>query len=505
MTLSKPFPAAVLPGLRAGAVSRPGLAVWTIPPLCAAILIWPALWNGYPIVFADTGTYLSQAMHRYLGWDRPAFYSLFIFPQHLRLTTWPVVGAQACLTVFVLDLTRRALGTPRPWFMATALFLALATWLPWMVSELMPDLLTPLLVLLLSLLVFAPERFETPERLAMTALTVFAIAAQTSSVLLSAVLLAVFLPARRFFRPARRGAKDRSGLAPVAALLLAIGALAAVNFAGHGRAAISPFGNVFLLARVIYDGPGMTVLRRDCPEAGWRLCPWLDRFPPTSDEFLWDSTSPIVLAGGHKAVSADADAILLAAVRVEPLRLLRALGNNAIEQLTRFDSGDGLEPWDRQVNRLIDTEFPARESAAFHAARQQRNELSVPEPLAILHRVAALAGIVAAALLLPVARRRRHRAAGFLAMALLTLPVSATITGGLSTPHDRYQSRIVWLPACVALLSLPALLRRRDDSPRGCAAGMVPPAAAPPGCFPCGCAAGMIPPLLGRRDESPAS
>ena len=29
------------------------------------------MWNGYPIVFADTGTYLSQAIHQYAGWDRP--------------------------------------------------------------------------------------------------------------------------------------------------------------------------------------------------------------------------------------------------------------------------------------------------------------------------------------------------------------------------------------------------------------------------------------------------
>jgi hypothetical protein len=41
-----------------------------------------------------------------------------------------------------------------------------------------------------------------------------------------------------------------------------------------------------------------------------------------------------------------------------------------------------------------------------------------------------------------------------------TLPLSAAITGGLSTPHDRYQSRIVWLPACIAFLSLLALTRR---------------------------------------------
>ena len=40
-------------------------------PAAAALLLWPAVWNGYPIVFADTGTYLSQAIHLYAGWDRP--------------------------------------------------------------------------------------------------------------------------------------------------------------------------------------------------------------------------------------------------------------------------------------------------------------------------------------------------------------------------------------------------------------------------------------------------
>src|SRR5450755_331949 len=97
---------------------------WIILPACVLCLIWPALWNGYPIVFADTGTYLSQAMHRYLGWDRPVFYSLFIFALHLGLTTWPVILVQSGLTVLVLDLTRRAFGVSRWWLLALTLFLA---------------------------------------------------------------------------------------------------------------------------------------------------------------------------------------------------------------------------------------------------------------------------------------------------------------------------------------------------------------------------------------------
>jgi hypothetical protein len=43
---------------------------------------------------------------------------------------------------------------------------------------------------------------------------------------------------------------------------------------------------------------------------------------------------------------------------------------------------------------------------------------------------------------------------------LIALPVSAAITGGLSAPHDRYQSRIMWLPPFIAVVSLASLRQR---------------------------------------------
>ena len=134
--------------------------------LAAALLLWPALWNGYPLVFSDTGTYLSQAIHHYVGWDRPIFYSLFLFPLHLTLTTWPAIAAQALLASHTLHLVRRTL-LPRvsDWcLLPLAALLALASSLPWFVSQLMPDLFTPLLVLVLALLCLAPKRLSHRER-----------------------------------------------------------------------------------------------------------------------------------------------------------------------------------------------------------------------------------------------------------------------------------------------------------------------------------------------------
>jgi len=441
---------------------------WIVPVPCLALLLWPALWNAYPIVFADTGTYLSQAMHRYIGWDRPIFYSLFIWPLHLGRATWPVILMQSALAVLVLDQTRRAFRLPSVWLPALCLFLAIATWLPWTVSELMPDLFTPLLVLLLCQLAFVPPA-RIWQAAAIAALAAFMIATQQSSVPLAFGLLAAAIPARwiaRQFRAGPAAHRPRQNrfqtFAPLLAPVLAVIALVVVNAAAFGRVSLSPFGNVFVLARVIYDGPGMTVLRHDCPERHWLLCPYLDRFPPTSDGFLWEPDGPVMLAGGHKAVSADADAIIHAAIDAEPGRLLAATWSNALEQLTRFESGDGLErSWNLEVGTWIDADFPPRERDAFHAAVQRQGLLRVPPWLAALHEAAALTGIAAALVLLPLAWRRRHVAAWYLAVALLTLPLSAAITGGLSTPHDRYQSRIVWLPAAMAFLTLPALAGRR--------------------------------------------
>ncbi len=238
---------------------------------------------------------------------------------------------------------------------------------------------------------------------------------------------------------------------------LALFAVCTVNLAAHGFFAIAPFGNVFLLARVIYDGPGMTALRRDCPAGHWRLCPFLDSFPATSDDFLRAPDSPLTRAGGPKAVSRDAGAILWAALTADPVGEATLVLANAAEQLTRFSSGDGLNPWPVQVTPWIELDFPIRERAAYASARQQSGALAVPAPLSMIHMIVELAGVIVCIGLLPVAISRRHACAGFVARTLLVLPLSAAITGALSAPHDRYQSRIMWLPAFIAAVSASSL------------------------------------------------
>jgi hypothetical protein len=426
--------------------------------LAAAFLLWPAVWNGYPIVFADTGTYLSQAIHRYAGWDRPVFYSLFIFPLHATLTLWPIIVAQSLIALFVLRLVCRILlpGLSAAMFAAGIAVLAAVTWLPFLVSEVMPDLFTPLLALLMVVLVWTPERVAPVERAGVVALAAFMAATQQSSIPLVVILLAVLAPLSvlaRSMRPAR--------LLPAALVpALAIAALCSVNLAAHHRLSLSPYGNVFYLARLLADGPGLAELRRTCPQLPWRLCAYMDRLPADSDDFLWASDSPLYRAGGPKMVSEEAGAIIAATVLHDPLGVARTAIANTLRQLVSFASGDGLEPWAKQVTPWLNRDFPAVEQARYAQARQQAGQLAVPAWLGWVHRLSGIAGTVGCILLLPRAVRRRSTGLGFLLAVLLLLPVSAAITGVLSMPHDRYQGRIMWLPPFIAVVCAAAAGRR---------------------------------------------
>ncbi len=214
---------------------------------------------------------------------------------------------------------------------------------------------------------------------------------------------------------------------------------------------------MFLLTRVIYDGPGMDVLRHDCPSSGWRLCAFIDRMPAIEDDFLWRQDGPVVQAGGAKLVSSEANSIIGAALRAEPSSELLAFGRNSMRQLGDFATGDGLQPWPATVTPVIRRDFPSFEMSMYTTSRQTFGELTVPGWMQKLHIVTALAGVAGCCAMLMTSRH--HRSSGFAAAALLALLANAAITGGLSGPHDRYQSRIMWLPPLVAVVCLASLRR----------------------------------------------
>lgn len=435
-------------------------------------LAWVAVYNGYPLVFADTGTYLGQALERYLGWDRPVFYSFLLLALHWGLTLWTVPLVQAGVIAHLVWLVLRTLGAGGVLrYGAVIVVLCVATAAPWFAAWVIPDIFTGAVVLVLWLLGAVPERLSMAERLYLVALGIVAIVVHQSHVPLAAGLVIVLLVGRWMFGLGPRlGARGIALLlAPLVAAMLG---MMLANLAGHGRFSLSPFGANFLLARVIYDGPGAATLVEACPGKAWRLCAYLAELPPasmrypSSDHFLWQPDSPFYRLGHPRETAPEAAEIIAETFRRHGLWQLQRMAENTLVQLRQFRTGVGTDfgPWlGTPGPEPVIAAFMPGDLPAFRAARQATETLHLLPPLRELHAIVVMLSLPAVLVAAAFSWWRGERAGTLLVAAILaSLLGNAILAGGLSAVHDRYTARLAWLlPAAAVAL----FLARRPPQP----------------------------------------
>ena len=423
--------------------------------LCgAALLIWPAFFNGYPLLFSDSGGFLHQTLGPLMLWDKPYVYGPFLHAFHWRISLWGPVIAQGVMLSHLLWLMQRVVRSDAQplWHIGLCAFVALATAAPFSAALLMPDVFAPMVVLGLFLLGFGGAALSRWEHAYLVALVALGIAAHLAHLPLALGLCCVAVALRLWRYKARL-------VVMVLPVVIAVAALLLTNAIGHGRIALSPYGSVFLLARLQEDGPASAVLKARCPDVGWYLCAFTDRLPMPANDFLWAPDSPVNrdAAGaprflGGAMLAPEAGQIIAETLRTAPLGVLRAMAANMLAQLASFSIGDTLDNahFAVAVRPRIEQGFPARALAAFDQARQAQDLLQdAVLPLNPLHLLVVL---LALPMLLWSAWRGQSFALPLVLFVLAAVLGNALICGGLSAPHPRYGARIMWLLPMTALL-----------------------------------------------------
>src|SRR5581483_11402796 len=106
-----------------------------------ALLLAPALWNGFALLEHDTGGYLARPFEGYLVPSRPAAYGLLLAATW-RLAFWPALAVQAAAAIWILWLVLRAHGQGDRPILLTGLvaILSVSTTLSLIVSTLLTDI-----------------------------------------------------------------------------------------------------------------------------------------------------------------------------------------------------------------------------------------------------------------------------------------------------------------------------------------------------------------------------
>ncbi len=427
------------------------------------LLIWPALLNGYPLLFSDSGAFLAQTVVPLMIWDKPWIYGPFAWVFHQHVSLWGSILAQGVIVSHLVWLLARVVGGARPGrHLLLCAGLALLTTAPWSAALVMPDILTPIAVLCAALLGWAWANLSRAERAWLLVLGSIATASHLSNlpVVFALVVLAGLL---------RIGV---AGCLRVAAPLLgAVLLLLGSNVVGHGRLALSPHGSIFLLARLIADGPAARTIAAECPDAGWYLCASAGALPTDSDRFLWSAESPVnrrpdgsdIFLGGM-VLAPEASAIIARTLRREPLAVVAGGLGNALRQLGMVRIGDTLTPafLNHTVRPRLVQAFPAWEVASYDQGLQRAGLL--PERAAPLIWPQPWLLLLALPFLLlgwwQAHRAGDQRRLGLILCILVGVSGNALATGALSGAYDRYQARIAWLlPLGAVLLWRPPALK----------------------------------------------
>ncbi len=444
---------------------RSGFVPWTLSGAAMLlVLVAPALWNGFPLIFPDTGGYITRPLEGTLDLGRSALYGLFLVAG-LPLAFWPVVIAQSALTIWLVVLTLRAHGVGgRPWLaFGIVALLAVATSLPWLAGQLLPDIWFPAAVLGLYLLVFRDARLALWERCALVAVIAFAIASHMAAAGLCVGLVATLWLLGRF---------PRLDL-PKPRLTFASGAVAAgillcpmSNWAITGNFAFTPGGSSFLFGRLVEDGIVARYLEDRCPDPALRLCPYKAELADyDADDWLWDPDSPYRKLDGWEGFGGGERDIILATLVDYPLLQITAAVSDIFDQLTSFQTEVSLDDNAPTIGAI--TEWTPQLLPQLMAARQQNGRIDV-DALNLIHvpvAALAMAGLIAALIF----RRRLQLAPETTALAatvLLALFVNAAICAVCSHAVDRYQSRLT--PLALFALALLAIdyWRRAPSEPR---------------------------------------
>ena len=431
--------------------------------LLTALFLAIAVWNGFPLLFYDTGGYLAEGLQGAFLAERSPVYSLLLFLTGGAFSLWPIVILQSLLTAWLISQTARAENGDLSWkaILALGAVLMLATGLGWYTGQVEPDCMTAIAVLGAYLLLFRPASLGLARRILVIITSGVAVACHPShlglmgGLLLVAVVIRITLPQLRI------------RLVPAfSAFLLSLILVITANYVLTRQIFLTRSAPSFVFARLMQDGIVKRLLDDTCPQSGYRLCAFKDRLKTRADAWLWAPDSLFRVGGGFHGDHTEESRIIAASMMRYPLLQLEAAISDSIRQFFSFKTGDGIESQEWILKPELQKMMPAQ-LPAYLAARQQKGHFRFAV-LNMIHVTVGFLSLLGLALLLQRALIRRHwEEVALPGLVLVALIGNAIVCATFSNPHDRYQSRIIWLPTLVLALAQmrnPRSLRPQAES-----------------------------------------
>ncbi len=413
------------------------------------LLLTVALYNGYPLINSDTGSYVKYAFDFQVPQDRSPFYGVFTGFSSLWLSLWGTVIVQAVLVVFLIYRYSMLFWDgryPGPSILLL-MFLAIVvgTHVTWVVSFVMPDIFSAIL-LLATLLYFFDKHSVRAYRLVYLFIVFISIAVHNSHYLIY-LLFAMILCLVYLLRKQRDNLRKGVVLLSITVANWLI--LCTLNYVKGFGFTLSSGSHVFVSAKLVETGIMKKYLDDSCGAKPLKLCQYKDELPNTLSEYLWEDYSPLYKVGGWQGSKAE-NMIIARDVFTSPVYLpiyIRKSIINSGRQLVELQLPEVITPMNEQSSpyNFISKHLPC-ELGLYKNARQFTAALSTG-PLGNLYILVFLLSSCWVALVfrkLP----QKEMIKVIYCFLLLFIVLNAMITATFSEVAGRFHYRVFWvLPA----------------------------------------------------------
>ena len=466
------------------------------------ILSWPAWFNGQPFLFPDTTAYIKGAASAFnLVWKtneaadwlapksipitvpnapstapvttpaapqfssspdksgviagRSIYYGFFVFATAALFGLKFVPLLQALLSTILITSILRVRFLIDYKIISIALFLlAIASPLPFFNSMLMPDVFAGLGIAAAISLILMPNATSSC-RIFWALLVLLAGLFHTGNILIILATI-VSLVVLSLLVDRRVAPKPTAVLLALAMVAIGIGGEALFSYSVKHFTNSPPIRPPFMTARLLADGPGNDFVKNYCANKEFEVCNYSRDFSKaTSDDFLW-SLNPAIgvftLAPKSARIQLGVQDFSFAkAVFLHyPVDVIKNTFKNVAEQIGYI----GLEEYiyTPVEVRSFGQKIPAGEQNTLEATRAAKGQFDVTLSEIIIKLVSIGALLICLTALVHNFKRKNWSNFTWIMIFLLSILINAGVCGALSTPHDRYQARIIWILELMAFV-----------------------------------------------------
>ncbi|MDH4474413.1 MAG: hypothetical protein QE487_17540 [Fluviicola sp.] len=425
------------------------------PVICILLLIWPALYNGYPLFYADSGTYIMSSIHVEIPIDRPLFYGFFLRVTTMQAIMWMAIVLQGLISFWIINKTILLLYPTKTHLFRAVIFLLLAilSGLPWYTAQVMPDLFIALSILSIYL-IYADRSARPRTQIAYHLILFFMIGTHYSNLPIAGLLISLFalVYAKKVWYN-RQGYRWKT-ISLLSTLFLVGFTHSLITYTQFGMFRMSRGSNLFLIAKCLETPLLKTYMRENKNNVDIPFSGCIDSIPNSACGFLWGAESPLNQLGIKRVEVNEAYGPVISDIFSQSKYrnwFIRESFSSTRKQLLFHKVGSGLVSYDDGGGCYFALKkYYENELSQFLNAKQQRFGLENNYHNHISDWVFYLSFITIGLSVFVKSIRRNYGT--LILLILLGVIANAFVTASLANVYDRLQVRVVWLLTFGAIL-----------------------------------------------------